>query len=90
MTALNVEHRVIRNSKYPYPDASDRVVARFVVLPLLLMHTAIELDRQFGGIAIKVNDVPVDHLLPAEMKTVQRISAKSLPKSALRRRHFTA
>ena len=73
---LNVEHRVIRNSENPYPYAGDSPVARFVVLPLLLMHTAIELDRQFGSVAIKVSDVPFDHLLSAEMKSVQRISAK--------------
>jgi hypothetical protein len=60
---LNVEHRVIRNPKYPHSDAGDRVVARFVVLPLLLMHIAIEFDGQFGGITIKVSDVPFDHLL---------------------------
>src|SRR5260221_13965210 len=87
---LNVEHRVIRNSEDPYPYAGDSPVARLVVLPLLLMHAAIELDRQFGGVAVKVGDVPIDHLLTAEMKPVECISAKGLPKSALRRSHFAA
>jgi len=56
---------------------------------MLLMHGAIELDRQFSCVAIKVSDISFDHLLTAEVKSVQRISAKGLPKTALRWSHFS-
>jgi hypothetical protein len=85
---FDIEDRVVWNSEDPYPDACDRLVARFVVLPLLLMHAAIHLDYQLRNVAIEVSDVPFDHLLSTKVKSIQRVSAKGLPKATLRWSHF--
>jgi hypothetical protein len=54
------------------------------------MHTAIELDRQFAGVTIKVSDLSFDHLLSAEVKPVHRVSAKGFQSRRSARSHFTA
>jgi hypothetical protein len=54
------------------------------------MRTAVEFNREFGGVAIEINDVPSDHLLPTKVKSINRISAKGPPEPALRGRHFAA
>ena len=52
------------------------------------MHTAVQLDCQLGRIAIEIDDESFDHLLTAEMETVQRISPKHRPENALCGRHL--
>jgi len=54
------------------------------------MRTAIEFDRQFRRIAVKIYDVPANHLLPSKVEPVDRVSAQSLPEPALGCRHFLA
>ncbi len=59
--------------------AGNSPVTRLVVLPLILVHSAIQLDRQSGGVAVEIDDVSVDYLRTAEVKSVYRISPKGLP-----------
>ena len=54
------------------------------------MHAAIELDSKFGGVAIEIYDVSIDHLLSTKVKPVYRISPKRTPENAFRDRHFAA
>jgi hypothetical protein len=60
------------------------------VLHVILMHSAIYLDREFRSVAIEIDDVSLDDLLTPEVKTVRRIAAQSDPEPSLRNRHFTA
>ena len=86
---FNVEHRSVRNSENSNPQPRDRLIARVVILPLILMNTPVELDGQFCGRAIKIDHVLSDDLLTAKMKSFDRVSPNRRPESALRGSHLT-
>jgi hypothetical protein len=85
-----IEHCFIRYSENSNAHSRDRLVALFVVFPLFLMHAAIQLDRQFAGIAIEIDDIFRDRLLTPEMEPVNRVSPNDLPKNALGPGHVVA
>ena len=87
---LDIVQRLVWNPDDPHSLPRDRFRAQLVILPLLFMRFPIYFDREFHRITIKIDDKPFDHLLTAEMKTIQRISPKSSPERAFRRSHLTA
>jgi hypothetical protein len=53
------------------------------------VNVTIQFDRQFGGCAIKVDDISFYYLLTAKVKSVDRISSNGRPESALRWGHLS-
>ncbi len=54
-----------------------------IIFRLFLVNFAVHFYHQPSGMAVKIYDESVDDLLTPEMKTMQSVSAKTLPKHTL-------
>ena len=61
-----------------------------IVVDLVLMNCAIDLDDNPGRMAVEVDDEPLDDLLTAETKACQPLRTELLPEDAFRLRHLMA
>ncbi len=60
-----------------------------VVFDLLMMNTAIHFDYQSSSMAVEIHNKSINNLLPAKVKPLQSIGAKTFPENVLFFRHPT-
>ena len=79
-----LQNLVVREADDPDPILKQRSAAILVVLPglLVVMLAPVGLDAQAGGETTKVDDVPCDWNLPAEMMTVKSATPQQGPESS--------
>jgi len=82
---VGVLHKiVIRNSKNRYSHSRKFGIARLVALTAEIVGASVQLDREPGRIAIKIENEVARDLLPAEVQSVALAATESVPEHMLR------
>ena len=85
---VGVLHKiVIRNSKNRYSHSRKFGIARLVALTAEIVGASVQLDREPGRIAIKIENEVACDLLPAEVQSVALAATESVPEHTLRAGH---
>jgi hypothetical protein len=79
---------VVRDPEHSQPSTSKDAIAFLVVVTLVLVNGTIHLDDEASGVAVEVNDEPIDDLLSAKLKSEATVCAQSVPQGAFRRCHL--
>jgi hypothetical protein len=86
-TAKNL---LIGDSENRETAAAKRPIAACILGGPILVDRPVDFDDERGGMAIEVGDVPVDHLLSAELEPAEALCSKGLPHQLFRGHHFPA
>jgi hypothetical protein len=91
--SLHILHNLlVFDVQYLQSTDGQNAVALGVVLGLFspIVYRPVHLHHQAGGVAVKVDDEPINDLLTAEVKIVQLIAAQCGPQPPLGGRHVAA
>lgn len=85
-----MEYVVIAETEDAEPTTGENSVALAIVVGLCSVDGSVDFDDEGGGGAVEVGNEAINHLLPAEMQTVQTMRAQGIPKHSFGNRHCAA
>jgi hypothetical protein len=84
-----MSHLGIRESHYLEPEFGKRGIALCIRLALLFVNRSIQFHDQSRPVAVEIDNISTNDLLPSKVKTAQTIGPNMIPESFLSDRHVS-